>query len=80
VTSENGLAGIVSLSIGSLPRGVQATMTPDAVSVLPGTRGTAKLTITAGRQAKTGPQSIVVTGTSSGVPQGTVAVQVQVSN
>ena len=80
VTSENGFAGIVSLSMGSLPRGVQATMTPGTVSVSPGTPGAAKLTITAWRQAKTGTQSIIVTGTSSGVRQATVAVQVQVSN
>jgi hypothetical protein len=55
-------------------------MTPGTVSVSPGTPGAAKLTITAWRQAKTGTQSIIVTGTSSGVRQATVAVQVQVSN
>lgn len=80
VASASGFAGTVSLSVGKLPRGVKAGISPNSVSVSPGTPGAATLTLTVVHQASTGIQPITVIGTSSGVPQATVTVQLQVNN
>lgn len=80
VTSANGFAGSVSLTVGSLPRGVSARISTSTVTVSPGSPGIASLVVTATKHASTGADSVTVTGSSSGVPQAKLSVPLQINN
>jgi unsaturated chondroitin disaccharide hydrolase len=80
VTSASGFTGTVTLSVSNLPRGVTATIGPSSVTASPGSPGTATLTVKAVRKASTGPQTVTVTGNSSGVSHATITVPLQINN
>ena len=80
VTSANGFTGTVNLSVSNLPRGVTATIGPSGVTASPDSPGAAVLTVKAVRKASTGPQTVTVTGSSSGVPHATITVPLQINN
>ncbi len=69
-----GLTAPVALSVGALPTGVTATFNPASTA-----GNTSTLTIQAASGATTGAQQITVTGASTGLPNKTLNVGVQVA-
>ena len=80
VTSANGFDGVVRLSIGSLPRGVSATLSASSLSVAPARPGTARLTVTVNKRANTGSLNVTITGSSNGVSQANIKVPLHIKN
>ena len=80
VTSSNGFNGIVHLSVGSLPRGISATLSASSLSVSPASAGTATLTVTVNQRSSTGSSNVTVTGSSSGLHQANIEVPLHVKN
>ena len=78
VASANGFAGSVGLSLGSLPKGVSAQISPNSVSVSPTNSTTAILKLTAARKSSVGTFSISVIGASSGVSSRTIVITLQI--
>ena len=80
VTSSNGFNGIVHLSVGSLPRGISATLSASSLSVSPASPGTATLTVTVNQRSSTGSSNVTITGSSSGLHQANIEVPLHVKN
>ncbi|MBU6411157.1 MAG: RICIN domain-containing protein, partial [Verrucomicrobia bacterium] len=72
VGAINGFSGAVSLSVGGLPAGATATLSPTSVAV----PGSSTLTITTSSSTPTGSHAILVTGVSGSLTNSTSATLV----
>ena len=69
VTSVNGFAGSVALTLSGLPAGVTGALSPTTVSLSSGASASTTLSLTAGGTAVPGTYSIGITGVGGGLPR-----------
>jgi uncharacterized membrane protein len=67
VTSENGFAGAVSLSISGLPKGVSASFSPNPANLTAANVQTVYLTLASSNSVAFGTSALTITGTSGKV-------------
>jgi hypothetical protein len=66
LTSVNGFAGNVSLSVSGLPSRASGTFSPNPVALAAGGTGTSTLTISTHRKSPAGTYTLTITGTGGG--------------
>ncbi len=64
VTSQNGFAGAVALSVGALPSPATASFSPSGLSLTPGSSSTSTLTVATTSSTPVGTYSLQIEGTS----------------